>query len=793
VGLGRALAVLNAFVGVPVYSHELVGELARILPTGQLPLSTQGRIATCFARIAAARGQAALHPHRTVLYDWCARSLEDAVTAVDASSAASEAHSPPKCEVETRALSRSCRSAFSLWLLLCAEEPQQQEMAVVGEGARASNAASVQRQRGQRLERLERLRVTGCTRWLWLLTRVYAQTRASVPNTEQLVQRAVWRWLPKGMTRALGVLDRALSEARVQLEARPLLEVFRAHASALGLAATGASATASELAWLVTRAAYLLLCVCARHCPQRLLYASRSALAEARREQQHNAEQLRRQLATAAHDDDDDKEEEEEVEEEEEEEGRADTHVHAHANEQEQEQEQRRLDELAAQIGCGVEVAVARSPRPALLAALHLVSALEPARASAAAVAASLLPWDLMLRLSAHTDTCTDVENWVRSTDALLPLLRALFDEEAVANPTLAHGALSLPPLIATQVAELASPAGWEQATQLSVRVYYECLRRLPAQTRQWWRSLKRGPSRSLEEYTQRHLSPHLVHRQLVAAIEWRAGEQQPAAQEHPPQNAFELGELGALQWLRALPRAPAAPADQREGVPVSAALADVQVLEDEEDLALENMARGDHGAELLDPARGCGAVPTAARRRERGLLPTAAALAAVAAAEEAKQKEGFRLVVRPGAQEIEARLREDGTELSVLVRLEGSYPLRACEVRWGSSADAGAINKSRWRRWQLQMTRVLQIRNGGVLQALLLWKQQLERHLSDVELCIICYSVFHGTDRSLPTLECRNCHNAFHGACLFRWFNTSHKSNCPLCQLPFQAVKKKI
>jgi hypothetical protein len=54
------------------------------------------------------------------------------------------------------------------------------------------------------------------------------------------------------------------------------------------------------------------------------------------------------------------------------------------------------------------------------------------------------------------------------------------------------------------------------------------------------------------------------------------------------------------------------------------------------------------------------------------------------------------------------------------------------------------------------------------------------------VEECPICYQIVHGTTRQLPRLACRTCNNKFHAACLYKWFSSSQKSTCPLCQTTF-------
>lgn len=47
----------------------------------------------------------------------------------------------------------------------------------------------------------------------------------------------------------------------------------------------------------------------------------------------------------------------------------------------------------------------------------------------------------------------------------------------------------------------------------------------------------------------------------------------------------------------------------------------------------------------------------------------------------------------------------------------------------------------------------------------------------------MICFSVIHGSNYSLPRLSCKTCKKKFHSACLYRWFSTSNNSTCPLCR----------
>jgi E3 ubiquitin-protein ligase DOA10 len=66
------------------------------------------------------------------------------------------------------------------------------------------------------------------------------------------------------------------------------------------------------------------------------------------------------------------------------------------------------------------------------------------------------------------------------------------------------------------------------------------------------------------------------------------------------------------------------------------------------------------------------------------------------------------------------------------------------------------------------------------------MWRENVDALFAGVEECPICYVVVHAVTRALPALACRTCNNKFHSACLYKWFSSSQKSTCPLCQSPF-------
>ena len=67
-----------------------------------------------------------------------------------------------------------------------------------------------------------------------------------------------------------------------------------------------------------------------------------------------------------------------------------------------------------------------------------------------------------------------------------------------------------------------------------------------------------------------------------------------------------------------------------------------------------------------------------------------------------------------------------------------------------------------------------------------MLWRSNIDREFKGVEPCPICYLVIHGTNHQTPRLVCRQCGNKFHSACLYKWFQSSSGSKCPLCQVPW-------
>nr|GMD73243.1 E3 ubiquitin-protein ligase listerin [Ipomoea batatas] len=144
---------------------------------------------------------------------------------------------------------------------------------------------------------------------------------------------------------------------------------------------------------------------------------------------------------------------------------------------------------------------------------------------------------------------------------------------------------------------------------------------------------------------------------------------------------------------------------------------------------------------------------------------------------------ENFSVSVSKSANEIVATYTKDETGMDLVIRLPASYPLRSVDVDCTRSLGISEVKK---RKWLMSMMSFVRNQNGALAEAIQIWKSNFDKEFEGVEECPICYSVIHTSNHSLPRLACKTCKHKFHSACLYKWFSTSHKSTCPLCQSPF-------
>ena len=138
-------------------------------------------------------------------------------------------------------------------------------------------------------------------------------------------------------------------------------------------------------------------------------------------------------------------------------------------------------------------------------------------------------------------------------------------------------------------------------------------------------------------------------------------------------------------------------------------------------------------------------------------------------------------------SREVTATYIQDDFSLTALICLPPAFPLRSAEV---DCSRTRGVPLNRWKRWSLQITLMLNNQGGTLQDALMLWKDNVDKEFDGVEPCPVCYSVLHVKSHKLPALECATCHNRFHSDCLTQWFKSSGKSQCVLCQQDWRGVR---
>ncbi|KAM4048334.1 E3 ubiquitin-protein ligase listerin [Anomaloglossus baeobatrachus] len=144
---------------------------------------------------------------------------------------------------------------------------------------------------------------------------------------------------------------------------------------------------------------------------------------------------------------------------------------------------------------------------------------------------------------------------------------------------------------------------------------------------------------------------------------------------------------------------------------------------------------------------------------------------------------DGMTVKARPTTREVIATYSVDDICMELIIQLPQNYPLGSIAVESGRRVGVAV---QQWRNWMLQLNTYLTHQNGSIMEGLALWKNNVDKRFEGVEDCMICFSVIHGSNYSLPKKACRTCRKKFHSQCLYKWFTSSNKSTCPLCRETF-------
>ncbi|GLB39355.1 putative ring finger [Lyophyllum shimeji] len=141
---------------------------------------------------------------------------------------------------------------------------------------------------------------------------------------------------------------------------------------------------------------------------------------------------------------------------------------------------------------------------------------------------------------------------------------------------------------------------------------------------------------------------------------------------------------------------------------------------------------------------------------------------------------ENFAIKVASAVNEVVASYAVDEHQLEIKLKIPVDWPLHKIEVK---DLKRVGVDENRWRAWILAVQQIIWSHNGRIVDGLGLFKKNVQLHFEGQVECAICYSIISVMDGSLPRKPCRTCKNRFHAGCLYKWFNTSHSSSCPLCR----------
>lgn len=133
--------------------------------------------------------------------------------------------------------------------------------------------------------------------------------------------------------------------------------------------------------------------------------------------------------------------------------------------------------------------------------------------------------------------------------------------------------------------------------------------------------------------------------------------------------------------------------------------------------------------------------------------------------------------------REINAIFTKESSQLEINLKIPYDYPLRETSITCEREVK---LQENKINRWIMRMKSLLRTENNSILNLLLIWKQNLEKEFEGTEECPICYYVIHSSTKEIPKLACKTCSHKFHSSCIHKWFNSSNKSECPLCKSQF-------
>lgn len=144
---------------------------------------------------------------------------------------------------------------------------------------------------------------------------------------------------------------------------------------------------------------------------------------------------------------------------------------------------------------------------------------------------------------------------------------------------------------------------------------------------------------------------------------------------------------------------------------------------------------------------------------------------------------EDFCIYIFKNSRQIQGVFCKEDIKIEVMLTMPISYPRQTIQINFDGIRQVDAKNNE---IRKLAMRTMMSKQNATILQALMFWKKNIEMRFDGIDECAICYFVIHEKTKKIPNMACRNCKKKFHGPCIQKWFDTSGKTECPLCKCQF-------
>ncbi|KAE9416435.1 hypothetical protein Angca_009130 [Angiostrongylus cantonensis] len=146
------------------------------------------------------------------------------------------------------------------------------------------------------------------------------------------------------------------------------------------------------------------------------------------------------------------------------------------------------------------------------------------------------------------------------------------------------------------------------------------------------------------------------------------------------------------------------------------------------------------------------------------------------------KKDKLLKIRVVPVSGEVVAEYTVEETTMRLSIVMPLDWPLSVPSIQ----LDKAIVPSEKAKKWLLQLTAYLFHQNGSTVEGIMMWRRNVDRDVEGAEACTICMMTIHSTNHQLPKVKCRSCKNKFHSNCLYKWFESSSQSTCPLCRANF-------